>query len=182
MKGYRNVGNAIVEIDVDIDTRGRPILPPDSTVDPKPEAQDGHYVTIVGNSWVQIAKPVEYIAFDYKKQQALEKLSQYRSWYIEQTVEVNGIVYDADDQARNRLIQALVIYNATNYLPPAWIAADNTPQPLATIADLQAIITGVQTAFSTRFFECDSIRQQIIAAETEEALAAIEVPVIPNQF
>lgn len=182
MKAFRNVAGTVVEIDVDVDLQGQPILPPDTTVDAKPAAQPGHYVTVVGNAWVQIPQPQEVIGFEYKKQQALEKLGKYKAYLIEQPVEVNGIIFDADDQARNRLVQNLVINSTTGYLPPAWIAANNTPYPLADLPALMEIVTAVQTAFATRFFEMDAIRQQIIAAGDEAALAAITIPVIPNQI
>jgi len=182
MKAWRNVGGTIIQIDIDLDINNNPILPPDSTVDPKPDALPDHYVTIVDNAWVQIPIAQEVISFDYKKQQALEGLTKYKNWYLDQPVIVNSVAFDADETARNRLIQALVIYNSNAYLPPSWITANNTPYPLTTITDLEAIINGVQTAFSARFFEMDTIRQSIINAADEAALAAITIPVVPNQM
>lgn len=182
MKAFRNVAGTVVEIDVDVDLQGQPILPPDTTVQAKPVAQAGHYVTVVGNAWVQIPQPQEVIAFEYQKQQALEKLSKYKAYYFEQPTEINGVLFDADEQARNRLTQNLVVNSASGYLPPAWIAADNTPYPIAALADLMEIVNGVQQAFSTRFFEMDTLRQQILAAADEAALAAVVIPVIPNQI
>ena len=182
MKAFRNIAGTVVEIDVDVDLSGQPILPPDTTVDAKPEAQPGHYVTVVGKSWVQIPIPQEVIAFDFKKQQALEKLGKYKTYYFEQPTEVNGVKFDADSEARARLTQALVIYNEVGYLPPAWIAADNTPVPLANVGELKVIVGGVQQAFSTRFFEMDAIRQQIISSADEAALDAVEIPTVPNQM
>ena len=41
MKAFRNIGGSVVEIDVDTDPNGQPILPPDTTVDAKPAAHDG---------------------------------------------------------------------------------------------------------------------------------------------
>jgi len=182
MKAFRNIAGTVVEIDVDVDLQGKPILPPDTTVDPRPAAQAGHYVTVVGKSWVQIPIPQEVIAFEYKKQQALEALGRYKTWYFEQPTEHNNVMFDADTEARARLTQALVIYNEIGYLPPAWIAADNTPVGLNSIDDLKAIVGAVQTAFSTRFFEMDAIRQQIMNATDEASLAAITIPVIPKQM
>jgi hypothetical protein len=52
MKAYRNIAGVVHEIQVDIGLDGQPILPPDTTVDPRPEPQPGHYVTVVGNAWV----------------------------------------------------------------------------------------------------------------------------------
>lgn len=182
MKAWRNLGGNVVEIEVDIGKNGQPILPPDTTVAIRPEAQEGHYVTVVGNEWVQIPIPVSFVSFETKKQQKLDELKAYREWYLEQPVEHNGVMFDGDEQARNRLIQALVIYQANAYLPPAWISFDNTPVALTTVDDLTGIIASVQTAFSTRFFETDAVRQQLIAAADEAALEAVVMPTKPSQF
>lgn len=182
MKAFRNIAGTVVEVDVDVDLQGQPILPPDTTVAEKPAANAGHYVTVVGNAWVQIPIPQEVVAFEYKKQQALESLGVYKAWYFEQPTDHMGITFDANDQARNRLTQALVIESTSGYLPPAWIAADNSQFPLAVKADLVGIVSAVQTAFSTRFFEMDVIRQQILVAGDEAALAAIVIPSVPNQM
>lgn len=182
MKAFRNVAGTIVEIDVDIDLNGQPILPPDTTVDEKPAAQDGHYVTVVGNAWVQIPITQEFVSFEYRKQQHLNALKRYKAWYLEQPVEHNGITYDADEQARIRLTQALIVYNAISYLPPFWIDANNNQQPLTSIDDLKAIITTVQTAFTNRFYEINTIRQAILNASDEAALALIDIPTIPNHM
>lgn len=182
MKAWRNLGGNVVEIEVDIGKNGQPILPPDTTVAARPEAQEGHYVTVVGNEWVQIPIPVPFVAFETKKQQKLDELKTYREWYLEQPVEHNGVMFDGDEQARNRLIQALMIYQTTAYLPPAWISLDNTPIALTTVDDLTGIIASVQTAFSTRFFETDAVRQQLIAATDEAALEAVVMPTKPSQM
>lgn len=180
MKAFRNVGGTIVEIDVDVDPNGQPILPPDTTTDARPEPQAEHYVTVVDNAWVQIPVPQAFTTFEYSKQQALEALSEYNKWYLEQTVELNGVTFDADDKARVRLTQALVIHGATGFLPPAWIANDNSSHPLPNIAALMAIVNVVHAAFSTRFFEMDAIRQQILAASDEATLNTIAIPSIPT--
>lgn len=181
MKAFRNIGGNVVEISVDTDPNGAPILPPDTTVDEKPIPNEGHYVTVVGNVWVQIPIPQEVFSFEYKKQQALAQLSKYKAWYSDQPVEHDGVKFDADEQARARLTQVLVINSANGYLPPAWIAADNSPYPISNITEFIALVNTVQTAFGSRFYEMDAIRQNVIAAADEEALALIEIPVIPNR-
>jgi len=176
MKAWRNFGGQVLEIDIDVDLEGNPILPPDTTTDVKPEANEGCYVTVVGNTWVQIPIAVSYTTFETKKQEALDKLKDYRrDWYLDTPVEVNGVLYDADEKARGRLVQALVIYNETTYLPPAWISFNDIAQPLSSIDDLKEIIAGVQNAFTTRFFETNSIREALLLAANEEALNAVEI-------
>ena len=178
MKAYRNVAGNVIEIDIDLDLDGNPILPPDTTVDPRPEPLDGHYVTVVDKAWVQIAIPQVIISFDTMKQNALDKLEAYRDWYLEQPVTYSDIKFDGDAVARNRLIQALVIYQTNGYLPPAWVTYDNGLFPLAAVADLTNLITTIQAAFSARFFETDTIRRQILAAQTEADLNAVIIPAI----
>ena len=182
MLAYRNIAGNVVEITVDLDPQGIPLLPPDTTVDARPEPLEGHYVTVVDHVWVQIPIAQAWSEFTYLKQQALEKLSAYKAWYLDQAVEVGGVKYDADEASRARLTQAIVIYNANGYLPPAWISFDDTPVALTTLADLMAIVNGVQAAFATRFFETNDIKQQIMAAPDEATLSGIVVPQIPTNM
>jgi hypothetical protein len=184
MKAWRNLNGNVVEIEVDQDTSGSPILPPDTTTAERPAAQDGHYVTVVGNEWVQIPVPVAFISFESKKAAKLDALKAYRTWALAQPVEHDGVKFDADDNARTNLIQALVIYGANSYLPPAWVAYDNTLYPLPDVAAFNGIVTAVQTAFGTRFFEAEAVRQQLMGANNEDQLAAAVVPTVPmnNMF
>lgn len=179
MKAWRNIAGVVQEIQIDVGIDGNPIYPPDTTTDARPEALPGHYVTVVDRSWVQIESPVYVESFEAKKARLLKVVSTYRSWYLDQPVPVNDVLFDADDQARTRLTQAVVMYTNLNYLPPAWIAKDNSIYPLASFEDLKAIVGTVQTAFSTRFYECDTVRQQLLAAATEEELSAVTVPSVP---
>lgn len=176
MKAFRNVAGNVVEITVDVGLDGKPILPPDTTLDPRPEPNPGHYVTVVGREWAQIEIPVVVESFESKVARKLEAIGKYRDWLTEQPVEVDGTMFDADEQARSRLTQALVIHDTLGYLPPAWITHDNRPKPLATVDDLKAIVQAVQTAFATRFFECDSLRQSAKAATNAEELELVVVP------
>lgn len=182
MKAFRNIAGNVVEIEVDIGIDNQPILPPDTTTDPKPAANAGHYVTVVGNVWVQIPVPQEVSTFEYKQQKAMEALSKYKEYYLELPVTHATVVFDADEKARARLTQAIVINSASSYLPPAWISANNTPFALTTLADLMGIVVAVQTAFATRFFEIDVIRHAITVAANESELGLIVIPTIPNQM
>lgn len=180
MKAYRNQAGNVIEIEVDVDLNGAPILPPDTTTDERPEAQEGHYVTVVGKEWVQIPVPQAFTSFETKQAEAQKLVAQYRTWYFDQPVVHNEVKFDADEQARTRLTQALVMNTANGYLPPAWIAFDNTAVALANVDDLKAIANAVQVAFANRFFEMSTLRGQIAAATTEEELAAIEIPRVPT--
>jgi len=186
MQAYRNINGTVVTIEVDVDSNGNPLLPPDTTVDPEPTPIPGHYNTVVGNAWVQIPIPTTIVSFEYEKQLALEKLKKYKDWYLNQPVDVTVgttvYTFDADETARNRLAQALVINSSTGYLPPSWIDANNNPVTIATVTDLTDIATGVQTAFSTKFFEVDTIRQNILAATDNMALSMVSIPEPPLNF
>lgn len=185
MRAFQNRQGNVVEIEVDVDPHGNPLLPPDTTVDARPEPLEGHYVTVVGNRWVQIPIPVFVPSFELLKQQALERLATYRNWLLQQPVTAganNEHIFDADDKARDRLTQALVLHTQFGTLPPAWVKHDNTMFPLTVVADLIFIITTVQQAFTSRFFETVTIRNQLLAATDEAALNAIAIPTIPNRF
>lgn len=177
MKAFRNVNGDVIEITVDLDLNGDPILPPNTTVDPRPEAQEGHYVTVVGNKWVQIPVPVREVTLDDLKQ---EKLAYIKSWtdhLTEQPIEYEGIMFDADEKARARISQAIVTYTATDYLPPAWITLDNTPYHISSYEDLKGIGMAIANAFTERFFIGTTLRNQVMEANSEEELNAIELPV-----
>lgn len=180
MKAYRNVGGDVREIDVDVDLKGSPILPPDTTVDARPEALPGHYVTVVGKSWVQIEIPVAVVSFETKKQQKLNEISQYAAWYQDQPLDINGVKFDADEKARIRLSQALVIHLTLGQIPPAWITYDNAEFPLTTIDELKGISAAVHQAFQTRFFECNALRQAALVSTDDASLDAVVVPKKPN--
>ena len=182
MKAYRNVAGDVREITVDVGLDGKAILPPDTTTDVRPEALPGHYVTVVGNVWVQIETTVYVESFESKKQRKIAEIAKYRNWLTEQPVEVAGVKFDADDQARSRLTQALVMFSNLEYLPPVWVTFDNSVHQLASIEDLKAIVTAVQNAFAARFYECSELRVTATAAEDEAALEAVVVPSYGNNL
>lgn len=183
MKAFRGISGGYKEIDVDVDhVTQQPILPPDTTIDLKPETvTENHYLTVVGNEWVEIENPVPVFSFDYLKQKKLEEVYEYREWLFRQPVEHAGALFDADDTARTRLTQALVMTNPPiNYVPPVWVTYDNDSFPISDLPDLVGIVSAVTSAFSQRFYEMGYLRSQVSAAEHQEALDAIEIPAIPE--
>lgn len=182
MKAYRNVAGDVREISVDVGLDGQPILPPDTTVDARPEAQPGHYVTVVGKAWVQIETPVLFETFETKQNRKVQDIGKYRNWLTEQPVEISGVKFDADEQARSRLTQAMVMQGTLAYLPPVWVTFDNGLHPIAGVEDLTAIVAGVQTAFAERFYECSALRQAAVDAADQGALDAVVIPVYGNRF
>lgn len=177
MKAHRNVGGNVVEIDVDIGLDGQPILPPDTTVDPRPEALPDHYVTVVGRQWVQIEIPVVVETLELKRSKALERWDAYRNWLLIQPVEHQGVQFDSDEKALNRLTQAAITVMNGGQLPPVWVTYDNGGFPLASLDELKALQVAVSTAFGQRFYAANAIRDLILAAETEAELLAITIPV-----
>lgn len=176
MKAFRNVGGQVVEITVDLDLSGNPILPPNTTVAPRPEANEGHYVTVVDNAWVQIPIPVHVVTLDQLKAEKQVRVKQYRDWLLAQPVEYEGVQFDADETARARLSQALIINTVNETFPPAWIAADDTQFPLVSFQDLKGIALTVAGAFSDRFFEAADLRDAVTAAADEAELEAVVIP------
>lgn len=179
MKAYRNIGGTVKEIQVDVGLDGQPILPPDTTVNPRPEAQPGHYVTVVGKDWVQIEIPVVVESFESKKASKMASISAYRDWLLNQPAEHQGILFDGDATARVRLTQALLMARELSYVPPSWVTYDNSKFVIVDIEALRALVGDVTTAFSTRFYQCDQLREDTIAATTEMELDAVVVPGIP---
>ena len=182
MKAFRNMAGTVVEIDIDLDLNGNPILPPDTTLDPRPEAQPGHYVTVVGRNWVQIPIPVQVKSLELLKSEALKKVATYREWLLEQPVEHSGVLFDGDQVARIRLNQAVTVAEAGGQVPPAWITYDNSTFPLADLAALKALTVTVITAFGNRFFEANAVREAVMQANDEAALAEVQIPTRPGPF
>lgn len=184
MKAFRNVAGQVVEIEIDLDLAGNPILPPDTTTDHAPSIPEGHYATVVGDRWVVIAKPVQIVTFEMKKQSKLDQLSRYRKWTLDQPVEHDGRTFDADETARSRVTQALVSFQALGELPAGWIDANNEVYPVPTVEVLSALALAISTAFQQRFFETATLRTSIMEATTEDELDLIEFPTIPvdNMF
>ena len=184
MKAYRAIPGGYKEIDVDVDhVTMQAILPPDTTVQPKPETvTEGHYLTVVGTEWVEIEIPVPTFSFEYLKQKKLEKAAEYRDWLLDQPVEHAGVLFDADDTARTRLTQALVMTNPPiEYIPPVWVTYDNSSFPIGDLSDLVGIVAAVTSAFSQRFYDAGVLRAQVTAAEDQAALDAIEIPATTGQ-
>jgi len=179
MQAYRNVGGTVRVIQVDVDPTGAPILPPDTTVDPRPEPMAGHYVTVVGKAWVQIPIPVSTPSVESLKSDALARFDKWRTWYINRPVEFNGTTFDGDELSRSRVTQALTMYSMIGFLPPAWLSVEKQPYPLTTVDDLKAVAGAILAQFNASFFEADAKRNQIQAAATAEELAAIEIPEPP---
>lgn len=176
MQAYRNVGGVVRQITVDTDPGGNPILPPDTTVDSRPEALEGHYVTVVGKSWVQIPIPVVTVSLENLKAAALVRFAKWREQHINRPVEHAGRMFDADELSRSRVTQALTVHASIGFLPPAWLDVNKAPFPLADIDTLKGIATAILTSFNNGFFEAEVKRSQIAAATTEAELAAVDIP------
>ena len=180
MKAFRNMAGKVVEIEVDLDLDGNPILPPDTTTDPRPSAQPGHYVTVVGRNWVQIPVPQQVKSLELLKNEALEKLANYRAWLLEQPVFYQGVLFDGDETARDRLSHSVIVAESGGQVPPAWVTYDNSSFPLNDAADLKSLAVHIITEFGVRFFEANVIRESIMQATDEAALASVQIPVIPD--
>lgn len=181
MKAFRNVGGNVVEITVDLDLNGEPILPPNTTVQPRPEVTEGHYVTVVGDSWVQIEIPVQEVTLDQIKSEALERLKGWRTWVLEQPITHQEVLFDADETARARLSQAVVIGEVSGVVPPAWVALDNSLFPIESYEALKALAIAMSIEFSARFFQASTLREAIEAAESQAEVEAVEIP-LSNLF
>lgn len=179
MKAFRNVAGQVVEIEVDVDLAGNPILPPNTTTDRAPSVPEGFYATVVDDRWVVIAKPVQTVTFEMKKQSKLDQLSTYRNWALDQPVEHDSRIFDADELARARVTQSLVSFQALGELPAGWVDVNNELYPVPTVEVLNALALAIATAFQQRFFETATLRASIMEATTEAELDLVECPTIP---
>jgi hypothetical protein len=178
IQGWRNPQpEVIVQELFDVAPDGTPLLPDNATVTPPPEYDaKTNYLAIVKNKWHVIDRPVIVVSLDELKRRKLEQLSRYKEWYFNQPVTYDNHKFDADETAKNRLIQAYNTYQITNQLPPAWIDADNKAYAITSIDQIKGLITAIATAFQTRFFECNDLREKIMNAADETALNAVVIP------
>lgn len=175
MKAYRLYNGVITEIEVDVDHASNlPLLPPDTTVDPRPDEISGFYLTIEGTQWKRVA--IVPKTLDQLKSDKLQLFEKHRVWYYAQPVDVNGVLFDGDKNARDSLTQALTVYLALSYLPPNWYDYVNTPHPLNTVDDLKVIAMAVAAVYSTRYNEMVALRTSILQAADEAQLDAIVIP------
>lgn len=183
MNAYRRFASGeIKQIKVDVDKNGNPILPADTTVDPRPDPAPGYYVTVVDNTWVQILTPVPPApSLEQLKQEAIAKLSKWKEWVLEQPVNYQGQSFDADDVARNRLTQAVTLLSIGAPHPAAWVTYDNSVYDVEDAQDLTNLALVVANIFQERFTQATALRAAIDAATTESELEAVVIPAIPNQ-
>ena len=125
MQAFRLYNGSIIDVQVDLDPSGNPILPPNTTVDPRPEPLVGHYLTIIGNQWAQVE--VVQPTFEHNKAEKAAAFEAFRDQYMDRPVQYSSVLFDADKQARERLTQALVMHREVGYLAPAWLTYANTP-------------------------------------------------------
>ena len=114
------------------------------------------------------------------KAEALKKVATYREWLLEQPVLYQGVLFDGDTTARDRLSQSVIVAESGGQVPPAWVTYDNSTFPLNDVADLKSLAVHIMTEFGIRFFEANTIRESIIQATDEAALASIQIPVVSD--
>lgn len=178
MKAFRKKNGVITEIQVDVGRNGEPLLPPNTTVEPKPLLLEGHFLDIVNGEWQQFPEHVHVETLEEAKDKACKQLAVYRDWVIDRPVEHEGKLFDADETARTRLTGAVTAHGIGEALPSVWVAKDNSLFPIKTIADLQALAAKVYSEFNSRFSYVTDLRLQILAAETLTELEALEMPVV----
>lgn len=178
MKAYRKVNGEIREIRVDVSPSGTPLLPPNTTVDPRPEPLEGYYLDIVGDSWEQIPVRVHVPTLQEVKDKACDELALYKDWLLDSPVMFEGHDFDSDDTARIRLLGAVSAYQVSGKWPPAWVTYDNKLFPLTTPNLLNGLSMTVYNAFTSRFFFVTGIREQILACETIEEVDNVTIPEI----
>lgn len=180
MKAFRNFSGIIKEIDIDVSPSGEPLLPPDTTVDPKPEDREGHYLSVVGTKWVYIPFTEVQETLDQIRNRKFIQLATYKEWYFNTPVKYDEVLFDGDESSRNRLSQALQVYNQTKVVPTNWVNYKNDFYAFDGDKDkfINLVLTVLQ-AFNNRHIEMNVIRDKILKAESIEELYNIQVPAKP---
>lgn len=178
LDAWRNVAGNVVQVKVDVGIDGKPLLPPDTTTDPRPEPLEDHYVTVVGNEWVQIPVAKTIPTLESVRDDKLRELSAWKEWILEQPVEFESRLFDGGETARSRISQAIVMAIATEKVPPVWVDYNNQNFPIDTLSTLKALGVSLANEFLERFYQSSLLRETILSAQTMEALYNIEIPKI----
>lgn len=184
MKAYSKTPSGVVEeILIDLDRNGNPILPPDTTLDPRPQPREGHRVTVIGDKWVQIpVTPPREVTLEELIDNKCDVLRTYRDWLLEQTFFFNDVEFDADDVARARVTQAMLLVELGGPSPDVWIDANNQPYSVENPEELKELAFGIANIFQERFNAATAIRDAILACTSKEELDAIVIPSIGDDM
>ena len=184
MKAFqRTPDGSIKEILIDLDRNGNPILPSNTTIDPRPQANEGHYVTVVDDKWVQIPiTPPREVTLEELKDEKRKVLAAYKDWFLEQPVYMGEVLYDGDSVARDRLTQAVLLAELGGPVAESWVDANDIPRPIVDQDHIKNLSFQVAGVFQQRFTVLTGIRLAIIEATSVEELDAIVIPEIGNDL
>lgn len=117
-------------------------LPALATLDPPPEAADGHDVRFLNGEWRTIKIPIptyeELEAQAVVEQQLIrEEAKQARQSTVDaiKVTVLTGKVFDGDETSQGRMARAIIGLQATGLPSITWVLADNTSTQV-TLAEL----------------------------------------------
>ncbi len=123
---YTETKKAVLD-DFETAVKGVPVYQvEENAVCEAPDFQDGYTPYLIDGSWVNRPDPTE----EELAEQELIKAKLERAESVSKiTVEVDGLVFDGDETAQNRMSRAITMFNAAG-LPAgtttAWVLADSS--------------------------------------------------------
>ena len=185
VQAWRKDGNGYKEVMVNIDpVNNIPLLPPNTTTDPKPEEHNNMFLTVRDNYWIYLPKnPVESeVPIDTLAVTRGVLKANYDKWkdaYVDAPFYHDGFVLHNDLIARTNILGAFVAFKFHDRMPPKWKAMGGkylnpTPKWLDAISLLSVHY------YESRLFTAEMTNYQIAKAETVEELQRIVFPVIPH--
>ena len=110
---------------------------------------------------------------DEVKANKISELKGIRDFKEVEPVQTNKGLFDYDDKARDRIQAAIIALNAGGHID--WTLADNTNVTVTNL-DLEDVVRAVAVRSNTLHVTYRQLKEQVMAAETNEEVEAIHWP------
>lgn len=178
MLAYRKSGeDGYIEIEVDVNSKGEPLLPEDATVEPPPPYKKGHSLTIENNEWVYIKNPEP-------KKPTIEEMRYLKNilftpWsqeFLNQAFIYDGEIYVNDARFREMLNSSISAHREWGTLPDFWVTAEDKIIKPVTKDFLDGIGKVAYQAHQKSMLEVVEIKNFINTCTDVDELSKLEFP------
>lgn len=174
-KGYKSVMVNVID--------GEPLLPPNTTVTPPPtKVSGGHYLTVVGTSWVELPYDNSDLSFKEYKESLNNQLKDVSEQLVWAPFIYLGHVYGNDYKDVIRITTAVQAYMIAKRLPEFWRTEDNYPITTADITEdwLYGLSLESSAIAQSRTLETIQAKELLMSLETMKQLKEFKMPEVPT--
>lgn len=185
MRAWRKDGNGYKEVMVNVDpVNNIPLLPPNTTTDPMPEAHSNMFLTVRDNYWIYLPKnpvkpeePIDSLALT--RGAIKSNFDKWKATYVDAPFYHDGFVLHNDLIARTNILGAYVAFKFHKRIPPKWKAMGNRILDPSAVWLERVSLLSVHY-YESRLFLSEVTAMKIAGAKTVEELQSITFPQIPN--